>query len=69
MGGRDRQQVGVEGGARAIVPNLDLKHNDPDRYGTLVHPGDSYSYDMYRQAGATVRGRRPELLGGLKRST
>ena len=33
------------------MPNLDLKHADPERYGTLVHPGDSYSYDMYRQAG------------------
>jgi len=45
------QRVGVEGGAGAIVPNLDLKHADPDRYSTLVHPGDSYSYDMYRKPG------------------
>ncbi len=60
------QQVGVEGGARAIVPNLDLKHNDPERYGTLVHPGDSYSYDMYRQAGVAVRSDAAKLLGGLK---
>jgi hypothetical protein len=60
------QKVGVEGGARAIVPNLDLKHHDPERYGTLVHPGDSYSYDMYRQAGVAVRDDAAELLGGLK---
>ena len=51
------QRVGVEGGGSAIVPNLDLKHADPERYGTLVHPGDSYSYDMYRQAGEAVRDR------------
>jgi hypothetical protein len=60
------QRVGVEGGASAIVPNLDLKHSDPDRYGTLVHPGDSYSYDMYRQAGVAARDDAAELLGGLK---
>jgi hypothetical protein len=60
------QRVGVEGGGTAIVPNLDLKHSDPDRYGTLVHPGDSYSYDMYRQAGVAARDDAAELLGGLK---
>ena len=60
------QQVGVEGGGRAIVPNLDLKHSDPERYGTLAHPGDSYSYDMYRQAGVAVRDDAAELLGGLE---
>jgi hypothetical protein len=60
------QRVGVEGGPNAIVPNLDLKHSDPDRYGTLVHPGDSYSYDMYRQAGVAARDDAAELLGGLK---
>jgi hypothetical protein len=60
------QQVGVEGGGRALVANLDLKHADPERYGTLAHPGDSYSYDMYRQAGVAVRDQASELLGGLK---
>lgn len=60
------QQVGVEGGTKAVVPNLDLKHVDPERYGSLVHPGDSYSYDMYRQAGVAVRHDARELLGGLK---
>jgi len=59
------QHVGVEGSAKAIVPNLDLKHADPERYGSLVHPGDSYSYDMYRQAGVAVRRDAGELLGGL----
>ena len=52
VGGRHRA-AGRGRGRRpgAVVPNLDLKHNDPARYGALVHPGDSYSYDMYRQAG------------------
>ena len=61
------QSVGVQGGGtRAVVANLDLKHVDPERYGTLEHPGDSYSYDMYRQAGEAVRGDADQLLGGLK---
>jgi hypothetical protein len=60
------QRVGVEGGGSAIVPNLDLKHHDPERYGALVHPGDSYSYDMYRQAGTAIRDDASQLLGGLK---
>jgi len=61
------QSVGVEGGAAsAIVANLDLKHADPDRYGTLVHPGDSYSYDMYTQTGDAVRSQAKTMLGGLQ---
>src|SRR5215207_1478926 len=61
------QAVGVQGGGtRSVVANLDLKHVDPERYGTLEHPGDSYSYDMYRQAGEAVRAQAEQLLGGLK---
>jgi hypothetical protein len=59
------QRVGVEGGGRALVANLDLKHADPDRYGTLAHPGDSFSYDMYTQAGRAVRSKTSDVLGGL----
>jgi Alpha/beta hydrolase domain len=60
------QRVGVEGGGRALVANLDLKHADPERYGSLVHPGDSFSYDMYTQAGQAVRGQAATVLGGLQ---
>jgi hypothetical protein len=60
------QQAGVEGGGLALVPRLDLEHADPDRYGSLVHPGDSYSYDMFTQAGRAVREPGARLLGGLK---
>jgi hypothetical protein len=28
---------------------------DPERYGSLVHPGDEFSYDMFTQAGAVIR--------------
>ena len=36
---------------------------DPVRYASLVHPGDSYSYDIFSQAGEAVRD--GTLLGGL----
>jgi hypothetical protein len=38
---------------------------DPARYGTLSHPGDSYSYDIFSQAGQAVRDDSAQILGGL----
>ena len=43
-----------------------LKGIDPVRYGTLEHPGDSFSYDIFTQAGETVRRFSSHLLGGLR---
>lgn len=55
--GVSAQFVGVEGGVSAIpgIGNLSLKGFDPERYGSLDHPGDSFSYDIYSQAGQAVR--------------
>lgn len=39
---------------------------DPARYGTLSHPGDSFSYSIFSQAGQAVRDRSFQLLDGLK---
>jgi hypothetical protein len=40
---------------------------DPDRYNSLHHPGDAYSYDIFSQAGATLRNPADiDPLGGLK---
>ena len=39
---------------------------DPVRYESLSHPGDSYSYDIFSQAGQAVRDDAAKLLGGLK---
>ncbi|MFC4499825.1 MULTISPECIES: alpha/beta hydrolase domain-containing protein [Streptomyces] len=39
---------------------------DPDRYAALSHPGDSYSYDMFSQAGQAVRDSASTVLGGLR---
>lgn len=38
---------------------------DPVRYESLLHPGDSYSYDIFSQAGQAVRDQFSLLLGGL----
>jgi hypothetical protein len=38
--------------------------SNPGRYGDLLHPGDSYSYDIFSQAGMAVR--NGSVLGGLQ---
>jgi Alpha/beta hydrolase domain len=50
------QQVGVNAAVAA----------DPARYGSLSHPGDSFSYDIYSQAGEALKRDAATLLGGLK---
>jgi hypothetical protein len=54
--GVSAQFVGVEGGGSIIgLPSMPLKTVDPQRYGSLVHPGDSFSYDIFSQAGKLLR--------------
>ena len=36
-------------------------------YSTLVHPGDSYSYDIFSQIGTAIRAKSDEILAGLKK--
>jgi hypothetical protein len=55
--------VGVS--AQAVGLNA-AKSADPVRYGPLSHPGDSYSYDMFSQAGQAIRSQAATLLGGLR---
>lgn len=56
--GVSAQSVGVQGGAPTVggLPGGGLKADDPDRYGTLSHPGDAYSYDIFTQVGRAVAG-------------
>ena len=65
--GVSAQFVGVEGGVSPLgLPSTPLKTVDPGRYASLVHPGDSFSYDIFSQAAQAVR--RPsgaDPLGGL----
>lgn len=69
--GVSAQRIGVEGGPVLVsVPGVStdvgkgLKAIDPDRYGSLVHPGDGYAFDIYSQvARAVLAGGEP--VGGL----
>ena len=63
--GVSAQRVGVEGGGNPTGAPRVLKIADPERYGTLNHPGDDYSYDMFSQIGALVWNESSTLLGGL----
>jgi Alpha/beta hydrolase domain len=63
--GVSAQYVGVSGGP-PLDRDLHLTAVNPARYGTLHHPGDTYSYDMFSQAGLAVRQRADLLLGGLR---
>ncbi len=51
--GVSAQFVGIEGGDGTIA--IPLKSVDPERYGSLHHPGDSFSYDIFSQAAQAVR--------------
>ena len=42
-----------------------LRRVDAARYAALVHPGDSYSYDIYSQAGQAIRSQASVLMPGL----
>lgn len=45
---------------------LHLKGNNPERYGSLNHPGDSFSYDFFSQAAQALIGpANIEMLPGL----
>ena len=57
--GVSAQQVGVNA----------AKSADPAQYSSLSHPGDSFSYDIFSQAGQAVRKDASKVLGGLQPHT
>ena len=66
------QALGVDGGKPLIGTKgsapvaTGLVTAEPSRYGTLHHPGDQYSYDMFAQIGSGLRlDKNSTLLGGL----
>jgi hypothetical protein len=70
--GVSAQLIGVEGGPVLVtVPGEELgqgkglKRIDAARYGSLQHPGDGYSFDIFTQVARAVRNGGP-LLGGAK---
>jgi hypothetical protein len=76
--GVSAQVIGVEGGPVLVsvpVPGgsnfvgKGLKTIDPARYGSLVHPGDGYSFDIFTQVtrallagGSVLGGAKPRLV-------
>jgi len=66
--GVSTQIVGVEGGPTLLgLMSQPLKVVNPARYGSLHHPGDSFSYDIFSQAGQAIRTPSgPNPLGTLK---
>ncbi len=66
------QLIGVNGGPVLVttpgnegVQGKGLKALDPARYGSLEHPGDGYSFDIYTQVARALR-KRGAALGGRK---
>ena len=57
--GVSAQQAGVDA----------AKSADPAEYSSLSHPGDSFSYDIFSQAGGVVRTDAATILGGLRPRT
>jgi hypothetical protein len=55
--------VGVSAQALGVASDKAL---DPVRYKALSHPGDSYSYDIFSQAGQAVWDSAAKILGGLR---
>ncbi len=67
--GVDAQAGGINGQPGSIATAAHahgLRQTDPIRYGTLHHPGDSFSYSIFAQAGKAIRAAGSEILGGLK---
>ena len=63
--GVSAQKVGVDG--MGETPN-GLRQSNPRRYGTLEHPGDGYSFDIFTQAGEALGPARQgaiDPMGGL----
>jgi len=70
--GVSAQLIGVEGGPVLVVApggeglaGKGLKTIDPARYGSLEHPGDGFSFDIFTQVARALRMRGP-AMGGLK---
>jgi hypothetical protein len=61
--GVSAQVIGVEGGPVLVTVNVPgaeaagkgLKKIDPARYGTLQHPGDGFSFDIFTQVARAIR--------------
>jgi hypothetical protein len=55
------QLVGIEGGG--MMAGFGLRQTAPERYGTLEHPGDAFSYDIFTQVARALREMLPHRFG------
>ncbi|MDG2046760.1 MAG: alpha/beta hydrolase domain-containing protein, partial [Halioglobus sp.] len=63
--GVSAQLIGIEGSDRSLAP-LHLKAVNPERYASLHHPGDAFSYDIFSQVAQAIRNPGDiDPLGGL----
>jgi hypothetical protein len=62
--GVSAQKAGIDGGG--LVPGMPLKQADADRYGSLVHPGDAFAFDIYTEVGRALRSHGSGPLGPLE---
>jgi hypothetical protein len=64
--GVSAQQLGVVGGDGLIgMAGVGLVGTNPERYGSLYHPGDRFSYDIFTQATLAVRDSVSQILQDL----
>jgi hypothetical protein len=61
--GVSAQKAGIDGGG--LVPGMPLKQADPDRYASLVHPGDAFAFDIYTQVGRALAAEGAGPMGPL----
>ena len=63
------QALGVNGGANILgaAGFGGLAAEDPERYGTLRHPGDGFAYDLFTQVGRLVRDPASPLVPSVPR--
>lgn len=62
--GVSAQRDGIFPGGNPLGEMLALVRADAERYGSLLHPGDDASYDLFSQVGSLVRRRADRVLGG-----
>jgi hypothetical protein len=69
--GVSAQALGVEGGQPLLGGSIagtgtGLVQQEPQRYGSLHHPGDDYALDIFDQIGLALRSPQAGVLGPLR---
>ncbi|TCM20380.1 hypothetical protein EDF56_10240 [Novosphingobium sp. PhB165] len=60
------QEVGVQGGP-SMGSDMSLKKLNRERYESLIHPGDAFSYDIFTQVARMLRSpKAARVLGNLE---